>query len=136
MTDTFSKAKRSEIMGSIKSKNTSPELFVRKTMHNAGLRFRLHVNNLPGTPDLVFKKHKTVIFVNGCFFHGHSNCKKGRIPKSNVQFWLEKIERNRARDRKNIARLRLLNWQVLTIWECQLSDPKKIERLISNVRKK
>lgn len=98
MTDKISKAKRSEIMGLIKAKNTKPELLIRKYLHAQGYRFRLYEKHLPCHPDIVLKKYKTVIFINGCFWHGHENCKYFKLPKSNVEFWHHKIETNRKRD--------------------------------------
>lgn len=115
-------------MRAVKSSNTKPELALRKALHALGYRYRLYVKDLPGKPDLVFPKYRTVIFVHGCFWHGHA-CKRGaRTPKSNVDYWVEKIARNKARDRKNAAALRKLGWGVITLWECQLKtlDPAAI----------
>ena len=128
-TDVFSKEKRSEIMRAVKSENTKPELQLRKALHRLGYRYRLNVKTLPGKPDIVFPKYRTVIFMHGCFWHGH-NCKRGaRIPKTNTDYWTEKVARNRLRDQKNAAALKKLGWRVVTIWECQLKtlDPAKIE---------
>lgn len=100
MTDSVSPEKRSWIMSRVKSKNTSPELKVRSLLHRLGYRFRVNQKNLPGCPDIVLKKHQSVIFVNGCFWHGHKLCKKSKLPKSNVPFWEEKIKRNIERDKK------------------------------------
>lgn len=115
-------------MRAVKSENTKPEIILRKALFSLGFRYRLNVKNLPGKPDLVFAKHRTVIFVHGCFWHGH-NCKRGkRVPKTNRTYWTEKIARNKARDRKNAAALRKLGWRVITIWECKLKklDPATI----------
>ncbi len=120
--DVFSPEKRSAIMRAVKSENTKPEIALRKALFSLGFRYRLNVKNLPGKPDLVFPKHRTVIFVHGCFWHGH-NCKRGkRVPKTNRAYWTEKIARNKARDRKNAAALRRLGWRVVTIWECKIKD--------------
>jgi len=127
-TDVFTPQKRSEVMRAVKSSDTKPELALRKALHALGYRYRLHVKNLPGKPDLVFPKYRAVIFVHGCFWHGHS-CKRGaRVPKSNVDYWVEKIARNKTRDRKNAAALRKLGWRVITLWECKLKtlDPAAI----------
>ena len=127
-TDVFTPQKRSEVMRAVKSSDTKPELALRKALHALGYRYRLHVKDLPGKPDLVFPKYRTVIFVHGCFWHGHA-CKRGaRVPKSNVDYWVEKIARNKARDRKNAAALRKLGWRVITLWECKLKtlDPAAI----------
>jgi len=122
--DTVSKKKRSEMMSGIGSKNTKPEIIVRKLLHSNGYRFRLHSKNLPGRPDICLPKHKSVIFVNGCFWHGHS-CPIFRVPKTRPDFWYAKIEGNRQRDRKNIEDLLELGWRVLVIWECTLRGKNK-----------
>lgn len=116
-------------MSKVRSKDTKPEKFVRKIVHGLGFRYRLHVGKLPGKPDLVFSSRSKVIFVNGCFWHGHS-CKLGRIPKSRVDFWLDKISNNRLRDKRNVRKLKKLGWQVLILWECQLADNQKIRNRI------
>lgn len=113
-------ANRSEIMRRVKSSNTKPEIALRKSLHALGFRFRVNVKDLPGKPDIVLRKHRTVIFVHGCFWHGH-DCRRGaRTPKTNTAYWLEKISRNMARDRKNQQRLRELDWNVLVVWECEI----------------
>ncbi|MBW6536770.1 MAG: very short patch repair endonuclease [Mariniphaga sp.] len=119
-------------MKNIRSKNTTPELLVRMFLHNNGYRYRLHDKKLPGKPDLVLKKYNTVIFVNGCFWHGHINCKEAKKPKSNSEFWENKIKRNQQRDKKNTNSLIQLGWNVLTIWECQLNKDK-IESTLSDI---
>ena len=121
-TDTFSAKKRSEIMRAVKGRDTKPEIALRKKLFSRGLRYRLNVKDLPGKPDLVFPKHKTVVFVHGCFWHGHS-CKRGnRQPKQNADYWKDKITRNKARDQKNAAALKKLGWRVITVWECEIKD--------------
>jgi DNA mismatch endonuclease (patch repair protein) len=123
--DVFSATKRSAIMRAVKSANTKPEIALRKALHRMGYRYRLNAKNLPGKPDLVFPKYGAVIFVHGCFWHGHV-CKRGRrVPKANRDYWLEKIARNKARDRKNAAALKKLGWRVITVWECRVKtlDP-------------
>jgi len=107
-------------MKNIRSKNTTPELIVRKFLYNKGYRYRLHDKKLPGKPDIVLRKFNTVIFINGCFWHGHKNCSEAKKPKSNSEFWKTKIVSNQQRDMKNIESLSKLGWRVLTIWECQL----------------
>ncbi len=119
-------------MASIKGKNTKPEILVRKFLFAKGYRFRLHVCSLPGKPDIVLRKYKTVIMVNGCFWHGHENCSKFRLPKTNTVFWTEKIRRNRERDRREELLLRVLGWHVINIWECELS-PSKREATLANL---
>lgn len=107
-------------MSQIRGKNTMPELLVRKALHHHGFRYSVNVKRLPGTPDIVLAKYKTVIFVNGCFWHGHLGCKYYTIPKTNTEFWKAKIETNLYRDAVNTAKLESLKWNVITIWECEL----------------
>lgn len=115
-------------MRAVRRENTGPELAVRKAAHRLGLRFRLHRKDLPGTPDLVFPKHRTCLFVHGCFWHRHPGCKKATTPKTRREYWLPKFERNVARDREKEEALRRLGWRVVTIWECQTSDPDALEK--------
>lgn len=117
--DKFSQEKRSSIMGSVKSKNTAPELIVRRLLHNLGYRFRLHRKDLPGSPDIVLPKYKKIIFVNGCFWHGHENCRKSKLPVTNSKFWSDKISKNIERDKESIKKLTEMGWSCLTIWDCQ-----------------
>ena len=121
MADVFSPAKRSDIMSRIKGKNTTPEIHVRRLLHSLGYRFRLHVADLPGKPDIVFPRHRKVIFIHGCFWHGHKACSRGSAPSTRVEFWQHKIEGNRVRDRRIKIELRKMGWAVLEIWQCQLS---------------
>ncbi|MEM8986197.1 MAG: DNA mismatch endonuclease Vsr [Pseudomonadota bacterium] len=124
-TDVFSPEKRSAVMRAVKAKDTKPELKLRKALHALGFRYRLHRKDLPSKPDLVFPGRRAVIFVHGCFWHGH-DCKRGaRIPKQNRAYWEAKIARNKARDERNINALTDIGWRVLTVWECQLKDIKK-----------
>lgn len=120
MADHVAADKRSAIMRLIKGKNTAPELIVRKAAHRLGLRFRLHGRKLPGSPDLVLPKWRTVVFVNGCFWHRHPGCRRTTIPKSNVGFWVEKFRANVARDERNYAKLAELGWRVVVLWQCQV----------------
>ena len=110
-------------MSHIRSKNTRPEQLVRQALWHRGFRYRLHVNDLPGKPDIVLPKYKAVIFINGCFWHGHEGCKDFVIPKSNTAFWLEKIGKNKERDIRDETALTSLGWKVITIWECKLKKP-------------
>jgi DNA mismatch endonuclease (patch repair protein) len=132
MTDIFSIEKRSSIMRSIKGVNTAPELTVRRYLFSHGYRFRVHKKNLPGTPDIVLKKHNTVIFVNGCFWHGHQGCQKSSLPKSKTQFWHDKISRNIERDAVNIDKLKKLGWTVLIVFQCELKA-KYLEQTMSKI---
>jgi len=123
-------------MASIGGKNTVPELAVRRLAHGMGYRFRLHRRDLPGSPDLVFVKQRKILFVHGCFWHGHA-CK--RLPRSNVPFWSGKIEKNRARDARNLSDLRRLGWKTLVVWQCETRDlgalAAKLRRFLGNRRK-
>ena len=118
MADTFTLEERSEIMSRIRSKDTAPETAIRKYLHRKGIRYRLHVKELPGKPDIVLKKYNAVILYNGCFWHGHKNCKYAHLPKSNTYYWKEKIGRNASRDKRNIKMLRDAGWRLLLVWEC------------------
>lgn len=123
--DIVSKEQRSRMMAAVGQKNTPPEIVVRKVAHSLGYRFRLNVRTLPGSPDIVFPKHRKVIFVHGCYWHRHT-CRKATMPSTRVEFWKAKFEANVARDRRAIRRLRELGWQVLIIWECQTTAPERI----------
>ena len=119
-------------MSHIRSKDTSPELKVRRELWRRGYRYRVNVRSLPGTPDIVLGRYRSVIFVNGCFWHGHEGCRKYTVPKSNVEFWKEKVARNRERDLLNNQRLESIAWGVITVWECELDKahlPDTIDRV-------
>ena len=132
MVDKVAPEVRSRIMAQVKSKNMKPEMQVRRLLHGLGYRYRLHRTDLPGKPDLVFQGRRKIIFVNGCFWHFHPGCCRVRIPATNRGYWLAKLERNRARDERNLKMLRHDGWKVLTVWECQLRDLcKTTEQLIS-----
>lgn len=120
MVDHVAKLKRSEIMRSVGTKNTGPELLVRSAAHRLGLRFRLYRKDLPGTPDLVFPKHRIALFVHGCFWHRHADCTKAGIPKSNVLFWTDKFQKNINRDKLNMAELARRGWKTVIIWQCEV----------------
>jgi DNA mismatch endonuclease (patch repair protein) len=122
MTDIVSKEARSRMMSGIKGKNTKPEILVRSMLHKMGYRFRLHMNNLPGKPDIVLPKYHTVVFVHGCFWHRHSGCKYAYIPKSRSDFWNEKFFKNIERDKVNREKLQKAGWVVLTVWECETKN--------------
>ncbi|MBI1747277.1 MAG: DNA mismatch endonuclease Vsr [Acidobacteria bacterium] len=121
MTDTVDRATRSRIMAKVLSKNTSPELAVRRAIHSAGHRFQLYRDDLPGRPDLVFPRHKLAVFVHGCFWHGH-NCKRFRMPSTHSTYWKKKIHRNKQRDKRAAAMLRARGWKRVVIWECKLAQ--------------
>ncbi len=126
MTDNISVERRSATMALVGSKDTKPELLIRKGLHSLGFRYRLHVNDLPGKPDLVFPRYKSVIQINGCFWHGHS-CPRCRIPNSNTEYWNRKIAKNMERDITNRQSLLDEGWRVLTIWECALTGKRKLQ---------
>ena len=132
MVDTVSPAVRSRIMAQVKAKDTKPEMLVRRLLHGMGYRYRLHRRDLPGRPDLVFPSRNKVVFVNGCFWHGHSGCPRATVPASNREFWLEKLKGNKARDDRNKDLLVDKGWEVMTVWECDLRDlPKLADNLVS-----
>jgi DNA mismatch endonuclease (patch repair protein) len=119
--DTRTPEQRRRIMRSVKSKDTGPEMAVRRMLHAQGYRYRLHRKDLPGRPDVVFASKRKVIFIHGCFWHGHG-CSKGKLPKSKLNYWQPKIEQNKDRDARNIAELDATGWQALVIWQCELAD--------------
>jgi len=122
---------RSATMRAVRSANTSPELRVRRLLYSLGYRYRLHIKGLPGTPDIVFASRKKAVFVNGCFWHGHTCARGGRVPKTNSDYWISKVARNRARDMSARRRLKASGWNVLVLWECELRDEARLlKRLI------
>lgn len=123
-------------MGRIKNKNTQPEMIVRRLIHAMGYRYRLHVKELPGKPDLVFPRREAVIFVHGCFWHRHEDCKLARVPKTRLDFWVPKLEGNRLRDARIEHALRALGWRVMTVWECQLARPNALQNRVKRFLEK
>lgn len=121
-------------MSKIGPKDTTPELFIRKLIYRLGFRFRLHRRSLPGKPDLVFPKYKRVIFINGCFWHGHNKCKRAKMPSTNKDFWKEKIKNNKSNDIKAYRKLKFLNWEYLVLWQCEIKNKNK-EILINKILK-
>jgi len=136
MADIMTPAQRSERMSRIRSQDTKPEMLVRRFLHGQGFRFRLHARDLPGKPDLVLPKYRAIVFVEGCFWHGHS-CQKGRVPGTNPDFWQAKVAANQARDKRNQRVLRRDGWRVFRVWECQLAKGKTrdvtLARLVSRI---
>lgn len=136
MNDVFSRAKRSWIMSRVKNRDTAPELLVRLCIHNMGYRFRLHRKDLPGKPDIVLPRHNKLVFVHGCFWHGHRNCKRSKRPATRKRYWNAKIDGNIARYRKQQRKLRRMDWKVLTVWECETRSleklMKKLERFLGD----
>ena len=128
--DKIDKNTRSRNMSLIKSKNTSPELLVRKWLHAQGFRFRIHKKNLPGTPDIVLPKHNLIVFINGCFWHQHPGCKRERKKKSNKEYWIPKLEKNIATQRIASIQLCLAGWRVLILWECEIRNSNKYQSLL------
>ena len=133
--DKLSPEARSRNMSRIRSRDTSPELAVRKYLHRSGLRFRLHCTKLPGKPDLVFPGRGALVLVHGCFWHGCPRCVDGtRRVKSNVPYWSSKVEGNRARDKRNVVALRRLGWSVFTVWECEVKNERRLARLVKRIK--
>jgi DNA mismatch endonuclease (patch repair protein) len=134
MTDTLTKAERSERMSRVRNKDTKPEMLVRRLVHGLGFRYRLHAGDLPGRPDLVFRGARRAIFVHGCFWHRHPGCRNTRMPKSKLAFWRPKLLGNRRRDLRDQRRLLDLGWRALVIWECEVRDPailkKRLDRFL------
>lgn len=135
MADTFSKEKRSDIMSRIKGKNTRPELLVRSLLHRLGYRFRLHRKDLPGKPDIVLPKHKKIIFVHGCFWHGHPDCKRSTLPKSNAEFWRKKIQSNIDRDDAALRELSTAGWKTLIVWQCKINNFDELIKTLTDFLK-
>jgi len=117
-------------MAAVKNKNTAPEIIVRKALHRLGYRFRLHRRALPGNPDIVLPRYRAVIFVHGCFWHGH-DCRRGKRPSTRTDFWNAKLDRNLERDRKNAELLKELGWRVLVVWECETKDGENLDRSLT-----
>jgi len=131
--DNLTPEERSKLMGLVKSKDTKPEMRVRRALFSMGFRYRLQCKDLPGRPDIVFRKYKTVVFVHGCFWHRHPECKKTRTPKSNVEFWEKKFEANCARDELVLNQYEELGWTVITIWECETETEETLLAALSRV---
>ena len=127
---------RSRCMAAIKGKDTKPEMIVRKYLFSRGLRYRVNNSKLPGSPDIVLKKYKTVVFIDGCFWHGHEGCKYFRLPKTNVDFWRHKIAMNIARDYANGVDLRLAGWNVIRVWECDIKTKAKRDVTLKRIYNK
>jgi DNA mismatch endonuclease (patch repair protein) len=129
--DVFSKEERSRVMRRVKGADTKPEMRVRRWLHAQGFRFRLHRKDLPGKPDIVLRKYKTVVFVHGCFWHGHAGCKASELPASNREYWVGKIGRNVERDLRNQRLLKEAGWRVVVVWECRLGE---LEETLASIR--
>ena len=133
MADVMTPEQRSRCMAAVKGKDTKPEIIVRKYLFSRGLRYRVNNRKLPGSPDIVLKKYKTVVFIDGCFWHGHENCKYFRLPKTNADFWRHKIAMNIARDYANTVDLRHAGWKVIRIWECNIKTKAKREATLESL---
>lgn len=129
MPDTLTQEQRRRCMSHIRSKNTKPEILIRHELFCRGYRYRINVSKLPGKPDIVLPKYKTVIFINGCFRHGHEGCKHFVLPKSNVEYWKSKIFRNQQRDKETILKLQQLGWKVVIIWECEINKSQLLQTI-------
>lgn len=130
MADTLSPKERSERMSRIRGKGSAPEMKLRRLVHGMGFRYRLHIKELPGKPDLVFPSRHAVIFMHGCFWHRHQGCKLARLPKSKLDFWKTKLEANKERDLLHKRQLRDLGWRVLVVWECEMSDTDRVSAIV------
>jgi DNA mismatch endonuclease (patch repair protein) len=128
MTDVFSKEKRSWIMSRVKGRDTKPEILVRSFVHRMGYRFRIHGRDLPGNPDIVLPRHRKVIFVHGCFWHGHNRCPRSKRPTTNKSFWNKKLDGNIKRDRRFRRALLLKGWRILVVWQCETREPDRVLR--------
>jgi DNA mismatch endonuclease, patch repair protein len=128
-------AVRSKIMRSVRRANTTPELAVRKSLHSSGLRYRLHRADLPGTPDIVFPRHRVAVFIHGCFWHRHESCSAASSPKSNVEFWKKKFAANVVRDARNVDALGSAGWEVVTVWECETRKPESLVEAVLKIRR-
>lgn len=135
MADVHSKAQRSYNMSRIRSTNTKPEMLVRKFLFAQGCRYKLHDATLPGKPDIVLPKYKTVIFIHGCFWHGHNNCKYYKVPQTRTDWWLNKINTNNVNDAKTVKALKKDGWKIITLWECDLK-PEKVDKTLHTLLKK
>ena len=133
MTDVMTPEERSRCMRAIKGRDTKPEMIVRRYLFSRGLRYRVNNRKLPGSPDIVLKKYKTVVFIDGCFWHGHKGCKHYRLPQSNTEFWRKKITGNAARDYVNNIDLQLAGWKVIRIWECQIKTKEQREETLERL---
>lgn len=137
MVDVVDSVTRSRMMAGIQGKNTKPELLVRKYLHGRGLRYRLHAQELPGKPDLVFPKYRAVVFVHGCFWHQHKGCKYASKPQTRTEFWNHKLSENVKRDSYQIAALERLGWRVFVVWECELQEgSSRLEALLQDISQK
>jgi DNA mismatch endonuclease (patch repair protein) len=132
MTDVFSEETRSRIMSRVHSYDTKPELIVRSIIHRMGYRFRVHQDKLPGSPDIVLTRHKKVVFVHGCFWHGHKHCSRAKRPSSNESFWNLKLDKNIERDKNQQKELRRMGWRYLIIWQCEINKLDSLKQKISN----
>jgi len=136
--DNVTKEKRSEIMSGIRSRNTKPEILIRKGLFKLGYRYRINSNSIFGKPDIILKKYNAVIFIHGCFWHGHIGCENFRMPKSNIQFWIDKIDRNRKRDGEVLNYLHATGWRICIIWECAIRGKKQMKhynKIINKISK-
>lgn len=135
MADNLTPNDRSLLMAKVSGKETKPEIIVRKFLFSNGLRYRKNVKSLPGTPDVVLKKYKTIIFVHGCFWHGHESCRASKLPSTNVEFWVDKREKNLERDKNKILQLEDMGWKVLIVWECEIKMKTKRESRLTSLLK-
>ncbi|HAD08299.1 MAG TPA: very short patch repair endonuclease [Porticoccaceae bacterium] len=136
MADTLTPRERSKRMSLIRGSDSAPEMKLRRLVHGMGYRYRLHVKELPGKPDMVFPSRHAVIFMHGCFWHRHKACKLARLPKSRLDFWQPKLEENRKRDLRNQERLKKMGWRMLVVWECQIVDTQRVSNIVKEFLEK
>jgi len=136
MPDQFTPQERSVMMSKVRQKNTAPELYLRKALHALGLRFRLHSADLPGKPDLVFPRYRAVVFVHGCFWHMHDGCNRAKLPSTNTDFWVNKLNKNAERDEKVMAALAALGWRAFVVWGCELKSDIKVQKSATQLAQK
>lgn len=134
MGEKLSKEKRSWNMKQVRSKDTEPELIIRRHLHNMGYRFRLHRKDICGCPDIVLPKYKTVIFVNGCFWHQHTGCNRSKMPEANREFWINKLNNNKLRDKRNYRKLQKQGWKVIIIWQCKIKNITSIIKKLEKIK--
>lgn len=132
MPDNLTKEQRKKAMSSVRQKDTKPEKTVRSILHKLGFRFRKNVTSIVGKPDIVLPKYKTIIFVHGCFWHQHKNCRKANRPTSNVEFWNNKLDKNIERDKQNLKELKSLGWKIITVWTCEIKDKESLIAKLKN----
>lgn len=135
MADNLSPVQRSRLMSKVSGRDTKPEIIVRQFLFRQGFRYRINVRTLPGSPDIVMKRYKTIVFVHGCFWHGHKSCRAAKLPKTHIEFWQEKREKNLERDARIVKELKSMGWAVIVVWECEIKNKTKRGSRLPNLLK-